>query len=151
MIAGGYGKQKVDRALLEQAAGDEAKMSAPIWMLRKMAEDAINPAQVSAGSAASTSMPVSVTGQAGPPASGKERVPATAEGVADLTRRQAKSVPKSEMGAVIDEPMNSAAHDNVLQQAFSHTGEAGAKISSVQNVKLAAAKALLRNLASGGK
>lgn len=147
-IAGVYGKEKVDRALLEQAAGE--KMSAPIWLLRKLAEDAINPAQVAAGSAESTRMPISVTGEAGPPASGKERVPGTAEGVADMTRREAKSVPKAEMGKVIDEPMNSAAHDNVLQQAFAHTSDSGAKISAAQ-IKVAAAKALLRNLAEGGK
>lgn len=157
--SGFYGKQKVDRALLEQAAAGQppmeedpaAKMSAPLWLLRKMAEDATNPAHITAGSAESTRMPISTTGQAGPAASGKNRVPGSADGVASLTRRAAKSVPKAEMAALIDEPMNSAAHDNVLQQAFRHTGEAGAKISSAQNVKLAAAKALLRNLAGGGK
>jgi hypothetical protein len=125
--------------------------SAPIYLLRKMAEDAINPAQISAGSAESTRLPTSVTGEAGPPASGKGRVPASAAGVAGLTRREAKSVPKAEMDKVLDEPMDSAAHDNVLQQAFSHTEDAGAKISSAQNVKLAAARALLQNLANGGK
>ena len=122
--------------------------SAPISLLRKLAEDAINPAQISAGQAQPPV--VSVAGEAGPASSGKERVPDGYKAVAGYTRRDAKSVPKSEMGALLDEPMDSAAHDNILQQVFTHTGEAGAKISSAQNTKLAAAKALLANLANGG-
>lgn len=125
--------------------------SAPVALLREMwkqAEDAINPAQIAAGPEVPPD--VSVSGEPGPAASGKERVPSSAQGVADETRREAKSVPKQEMDKLLDEPMMSAAHDNVLQQAFTHTNEAGAKISSAQ-IKVAAAKALLQNLASGGK
>jgi hypothetical protein len=127
-----------------------ASAPAPLALLRSMwkqAEDAINPAQIAAGPEVPPD--VSVSGEPGPAAEGKDRVPATAQGVADETRRDAKSVPKQEMGKLLDEPMMSAAHDNVLQQAFTHTNEAGAKVSSAQ-VKLAAAKALLSNLANGG-
>lgn len=120
--------------------------SAPIRLLRKLAEDAINPAHISAGTSGQT-LETTVTGQPGPAAAGKDRVPATAQGVADMTRREAKSVPKQEMGSLLDEPMMSSSHDSVLQQAFSHTNEAGAKVSSAQQVKVAAARALLRNLA----
>lgn len=139
--------------LLRKMAGQSrASASEPATLVRallKQAEDAINPARISAGTSGQT-LETSVTGQPGPAASGKDRVPATAQGVADMTRREAKSVPKQEMGALLDEPMMSASHDTVLQQAFSHTNEAGAKISSAQHVKVAAARALLRNLVAGG-
>jgi len=138
-------------ALLRKLAS--GGVTAPVGLIRamaKQAEDAINPAQISAGSAVEPE--VTVTGQPGPAASGKERVPESAKGVADYTRRDAKSVPKSEMHALLDEPMMSSAHDNVLQQAFSHTGEAGAKLSSADHqVKVAAARALLSNLVKGVK
>jgi hypothetical protein len=147
----GSTKNAAPIALLRAMAAEETKVSAPIALLRKMAEDAINPSHISAGGADSTKLPVTITGQAGPPAAGKDRVPGTADGVASLTRRAAKSVPKAEMGALLDATMNSAAHDNVLQQTFSHTGESGAKISSAHNVKLAAARALLGRIAEGGQ
>lgn len=133
-------------------SGSTKNASAPIGLIRSMwkqAEDAINPAQISAGPAVPPD--TSVSGEPGPAAEGKDRVPATAQGVADETRRDAKSAPKQEMKKLLDEPMMSAAHDTVLQQAFTHTNESGAKISSAHHVKLAAARALLQNLANGGK
>ena len=113
---------------------------------RKQAEDAINPAQISAGAA----VPPDTTeaGQPGPAATGKGRVPATAEGVADYVRRAAKAPEKTDMQRYIDEPMQSAADDKVLEHAFGHTNESGAKISSVQELsKTAAARGLMQKLA----
>jgi hypothetical protein len=135
--------------LLRKLAQSNSSSAGPTQIVRallKQAEDAINPAHISAGTSGQT-LETTVTGQPGPAAAGKDRVPATAQGVADMTRREAKSVPKQEMGALLDEPMMSSSHDSVLQQAFSHTNEAGAKVSSAQQVKVAAARALLRNLA----
>ena len=112
----------------------------------KQAEDAANPAHISAGAAVA---PVtSEAGQPGPAASGKDRVPTTAQGVADYTRRAAKAPEKADMRRYLDEPMQSAADDKVLEHAFGHTGEAGAKISSVQELsKTAAARGLMQKLA----
>ena len=113
---------------------------------RKLAEDAINPAHISAGSAQA---PQTIeSDQTGPGGENKSLVPTTAQEVANFTRRDAKAPMKAEMKQYLDEPMMSAASDKVLANAFGHTGEAGAKISSVQEVsKVASARALMRRLA----
>ena len=74
------------------------------------------------------------------------------EAAIKFTKGQAKADPKKDLNHLFVQPALSAAHDSVLQQAFSHTGEAGVKISAaVQTVqeaaiKTAASRALLSNL-----
>jgi hypothetical protein len=120
----------------------------------KKAEDAINPAQISAGSsdppAASASesavpaQPSDVSSQASMVGSNQSAI--------DYTKGQAKADPKKDLGKVLSEPALSSATDKTLEQAFDNTGNAGVKISSVQNIagdmhKVAAARALLSKLA----
>jgi len=74
----------------------------------------------------------------------------SSQAVTNLTRRDAKAGPKADMHAYVDQPALSAAHDHVLQNAFTHTGQAGAKIAAADSaqaaVKTAAARALLARL-----
>lgn len=85
----------------------------------------------------------------GPPGKDKDKVPATATEVANFKPRDGKATPKREAGTMLDEPMQSSRTDPVLQHAFTHTEESGAKISSV--VKNAAGRALLSKLAEAAK
>jgi hypothetical protein len=112
----------------------------------KQAEDAINPAKITAGKAQPPD--TLEAGDAGPAGKDKGLVPTTPEGVADFKRRQAKAPMKQEMHQYVDEPMMSESTDKVLAHAFGHTDQAGAKISSAQEVsKVASARALMRQLA----
>lgn len=116
----------------------------------KVAEDAINPAKISAGSADSTMLPRSAAGEdGGAPAGGKPQGPTGLVGSNDaarnFTRGDAKAQVKPQLKAVLSEPALSAAHDNVLQKSFTHTGQAGVKIAS--SVKSAAARAVLEKMA----
>ena len=74
----------------------------------------------------------------------------SSESVTNLTRRAAKAGPKGEMRAYVGQPALSAAHDHVLQNAFAHTGQSGAKIASADStgaaIKTAAARAYLEQL-----
>ena len=129
-----------------------AKQASVVQMIRKIAaqqkkaEDAINPARVTAGAAqAPQTLEAS---DPGPGGEDKNLVPTTPQGVADFTRRQAKAPMKQEMRQYVDEPMMSESSDKVLANAFGHTDQAGAKISSAQEVsKVASARALMRRLA----
>jgi hypothetical protein len=125
-------------------------------MLTKMAEDAINPAQISGGqaSAQGADEPDGVSGaEEGPvppvpaDASRQQSMVASNQAAIDYKKRQAKAQPKKELGHLIDEPALSAAHDKVLHKAWNHTDQAGAKIASAKLTKTAAAHALLLKLA----
>lgn len=72
------------------------------------------------------------------------------EAAINYTKQQAKADPKRDAGHVYDEPALSAAHDNVLQQAFDATPKAGVKISH-DLTRVAAAQALLRKYAEEAK
>lgn len=78
--------------------------------------------------------------------SSQEALVDSADKAINLTRRQAKAEPKSEMGRLLSEPALSAATDKTLAEAFDNTNNAGAKIAS-RLVKTAAARALLAKLA----
>lgn len=116
--------------------------------ISKLAEDAINPAQISAGPASSTELHKTDASQSAGSLPGAAGLASTIEGAINYTKGQAKAEPKSDMKAYVDEPALSSAHDSVLQAAFSHTGEAGTKMSSAnpENIKVAAAQALLQKL-----
>ena len=112
----------------------------------KTAEDATSPSHISAGPAKAPQTIEAST--PGPGGKNKETVPTTPQSVAAFKRRDAKANVKAEMKQYLNEPMMSSESDKVLENAFSHTGEAGAKISSVQEVdKVASARNLMRQLA----
>lgn len=115
----------------------------------KTAENAINPAHISAGPTVPPDTRES--GQSGGSSPHGASMVSSNEAATNLTRREAKAEAKSDMKAYITEPALSAAHDSVLQVAFTHTGEAGAKIASASMpgaVNTAAAKALLNSIAA---
>lgn len=122
--------------------------------LVKSAEDAINPAQISAG-------PASAQGAAPPPGASpaQEGVPSEPADVnsqkrlidsnmaaINYTKGQAKADPKKDVNKVLDEPALSAAHDSTLNKTLDETSQAGVKISH-DLTKTAAAQALLYKLA----
>ena len=113
--------------------------SAPISFIRKLAEDAINPAHISS--------PASVNPAAPPPgaAPAGEQVPSepsdvtsqksmisSNEAAINYTKGQAKADPKKDVNQVLTEPALSSAHDKVLNEVFENTGRAGVKISSAK-------------------
>lgn len=119
----------------------------------KLAEDAINPAQISAGKEVPPD--TSASGESGgAPLGGLPQGPtsliASNEAARDYKKQQAHNPRKAELAQYFTEPALSAATDKTLHEAFAHTGEAGVKISSQQVVKTAAARALLMKLAEQG-
>lgn len=148
------------QAAAQQAAmpkAASAKLAARNLMvlgLYKQAEDAINPAQISAGKADAVgaeapagaspaeegvpSEPSDVTSQ-------KSKMLSSNQAAIDYTKRDAKADPKSDMGDVLKEPAQTDSTDKVLDETLEHTDSAGAKISSITRV--AAARAILSKLA----
>jgi hypothetical protein len=122
----------------------------------KLAEDAINPAQISAGAASAQGAEApqgASAAQDGPippepsDVNSQKRFISDNMAAINYTRRQAKADPKRDLGQILTEPALSAATDKTLNEAFNHTNEAGAKIASAQLTKTAAAHALLLRLA----
>lgn len=114
----------------------------------KVAEDAANPAHISAGAAVAPE--TSESGQSGgAPAGGPPKGPTSLissnEAAISFTRGQAYANRKEDMKKWLSEPMDSAAHDNTLQVALDNTSQAGPKVASAQ-VKVAAARALFQKL-----
>jgi len=121
----------------------------------KQAEDAINPAQISAGPAVPPDTSASEEA-GGAPAGGAPRgntgLVGSNEAAREYKRRQAYSGRKEELSQFFAEPALSAEHDKALQVAFDNTANAGPKIASAapsQSVKTAAARVLLSKLAAG--
>jgi hypothetical protein len=119
----------------------------------KIAEDATNPAQISAGNAVPPE--TTAAGEAGAAAAaGAPQGPTNLVGSNDAartyTRREAYGNRKTDLAKYWDEPALSSATDKTLEVAFAHTPQAGTKFSSAAHglsTKTAAAKALLRKLA----
>lgn len=143
-------------AKLAQKGGDCMPPKAPIEkkasgvdvaMIRKLAEDAINPASISAGKA--TPPDASASGEGVPSEPGdvtsQKRMIASNQAAIDYTKGQAKAQPKREVSQLLAQPALTTAGDNVLQQTLSHTGEAGVKIAQ-DALRVKAARALLSNL-----
>jgi len=133
----------------------EAQVARVLKVMRKMAEDAINPSQISAAVTNPHQSSPEGTSQA------EEAVPAqpgevnkqdsligSNEAAINYTKQQAKAVPKARMGEVIDEPAQKKSTDPVLHQNLDATPEAGVKISSAQ--ARAAGLALLQKIAQEG-
>jgi hypothetical protein len=141
---------------------EEKKASAPTTLLdyfaavkTKVAEDAINPAHISAGAAVPPDTSASGESGGAPVAGmpqGNTGLVASNESAANYKRDQAYAGRKGELAQYFNEPALSSAHDTTLQQAFAHTGEAGTKLSSAlgETVKTAAARALLMKLSGQG-
>lgn len=152
--------QAAMHSLHQQAMGGAAKAaSASISAIRaafkKVAEDAINPAQISAGAATPPDASASEQGVPSQPSDVKSQMGLVGSNQAAInyTKGQAKADPKKDVNKVLTEPALSAAHDKTLQQAFVNTGKAGVKISSAEKMagdatKIAAARALLSKLAA---
>jgi hypothetical protein len=116
----------------------------------KQAEDAINPAQISAGAAVppETSASGEPGGQpVGGAPNGNTGLVSSNESAINYKRNAAYSGRKADLAKYWQEPALSSATDTTLQQAFSHTGEAGTKFGSAPTIKVAAARALLLKLA----
>jgi hypothetical protein len=121
--------------------------------LKKQAEDAINPAQISGGKAEAVGAKPpkgaapseeGVPKEPGDVSSQKRKMIDSNQAAIDYTKRDAKADPKKDMKDVVTEPALSSSTDTVLSQALDEDG--GNKISSVQ---FAAARALISKLAAG--
>jgi hypothetical protein len=120
----------------------------------KTAEDAINPANISAGPAVPPD--TSASGQpGGQPVAGAPQGPSSLigsnESAINYKKNTAYAPRKAELARYFTEPALSAATDRTLIEAFAHTPEAGVKISAAQLTKSAAARALLAKLAGEDK
>jgi hypothetical protein len=118
----------------------------------KIAEDAINPAQISAGAAVPPD-----TREAGQPGgiqakgSGPGMVSSN-KGAIDYKKGTAKAEPKTDSNRYWNEPALSGGTDKTLAMSFKHTGEAGTKFASAEGqTKTAAARALLTKLAQAAE
>jgi hypothetical protein len=136
----------------EKAHESEKKASSPLadalrGAMTKAAEDAINPAHISAGPAVPPDTRQS--GESGGPSPSGASMVASNEAAINLTRGQAKATPKADMKAYVQEPALTSSTDSALSAAFAHTGEAGTKMSSANgSVKTAAARELLTKIAA---
>jgi hypothetical protein len=155
-----YGIGRATRPTREALAAEKGaslKGMSPVvdFVLRKMAEDAINPASISAGPVSTTT----VEGGTFPGTQAEEGVPAeqkppqashvdSSQAAIDMTKRDAAASVKQDLGKVLDEPAQSQASDSKLQENLTATDAAGAKIAG-RDVKYAAARELLRRVLSG--
>lgn len=146
-ICKGCGKEK-DACTCSKTASASEQLVDAFLTYTKQAEDAINPAHISAGAAVPPE--TSASGEpGGAPAGGKPQgatgLVATNESAINYTKGQAKADPKRDVNKILTEPALSSAHDNVLQKAFSHTGAAGVKMASLRST---AARVLIEKMAS---
>lgn len=112
----------------------------------KQAADSVSPSHISAGPAVEPDASASEEEVPAKP-SGAEMIGST-EGAINYTKQQAKAEPKRDMSSYVGEPALSSAHDTTLQQAFSHTGDAGVKISSANAaMQVSRARELLESIA----
>ncbi len=129
------------------------------YMRAKVAEDAINPAKITAGPAVPPE--TSAAGEpGGHPVGGAPQGPRhlvdSAEAAIKATKGETHGVRRADLKQYFNEPALSSAHDNVLQVAFDNTGKAGPKIASAAppasaSVKTAAARVLLSKLAESAE
>lgn len=126
---------------------DGDKMASMGAALRARLKQAADPAAPPPGASAA--------GEGGEHLPGSRGMLASTDKLRDLTRRDAKANAREGAAPLVREPVQSAATDATLQQAFAHTGQAGAKIASDDaptggTIKsAAAARAFLSNLLEG--
>lgn len=137
-------------------APEMPKESSVISMIRKaasakkVAEDANNPAQISAGKEPGPAASGTASGEAVPsqPAdvNAQTRLIESNQAAINYTKRDAKRDPVSDAGKVYNAPVMK---DPVLNQVFENSGKAGVKTSSANDaMKVAAARAILSKLAA---
>lgn len=148
-MSGGKGKTASAEDLLKKNSEFFSKIAKV-----KQAEDAINPASISAGPAVPPE--TSASGESGgAPVAGMPQGPrglvGSNESAINYKKQTAYAPRKSELAQYFNEPALSSATDSTLNQAFAHTGEAGVKISAAQLLKSASARALLAKLAGETK
>lgn len=128
---------------------------APVKQLRKMAEDAINPAQISGGKENppdASASGVDVPRQPSDVTSQVRSMLSSNQAAIDYTKGEAKADPKKDVNQVLEQPALTTAGDSVLQKVLDNTSQAGVKISGAKaslagdTMKVAAARALLSNL-----
>lgn len=146
LAGGNQGQSDIEAGkALEHALAMEQKHASALRSLLKVAEDALNPAQISAGK--EPKVPAGVSDSSQPGGSVSPHVGSNEE-AASMSPRDAQAQPKKDMKAYIDEPMQTSSTDKVLNNAFANTGKAEAKIASDQQVS--AAKELLARLTGKG-
>jgi hypothetical protein len=136
-------KKKEAARLAKLAKDSKAPPNLASALLRKFAEDAINPAQISAGTTPelqsvpgvpSAQMQGSEAGQMTPSTrgdtTGRDLVSSN-EAAINATKKDAKhGKTQSGMAPYLDEPAMSSAHDNVLNKSLDNTSSAGVKIAA---------------------
>jgi hypothetical protein len=150
MEAAKKGLEKAEKAHEEEKKASPANplIDALLQNMHKAAEDAINPAHISAGAAVAPD--TSAAGESGgAPVGGQPQGPTglvgSNEAAINYTKGQAKAPSKADMRSYTNEP--ALKDDGALAAAFSHTGEAGTKMGSDQtNVKTAAARVLISKI-----
>jgi hypothetical protein len=151
----GCGKEKSACSCAKTAAaGADPRLVDYFMKTVKLAEDAINPAKISAGAAVAPE--TSASGQAGgAPAGGMPKgntsLIASNDSAINYTKRDAKAGTSSAMGKLLTEPALSAAHDKTLNMAFANTPKAGVKLASADPVRTAAARVILEKMAAEAK
>lgn len=115
-----------------------------ISVLRKRAADAENPASIA--SAKSTALPEDQPDKVKRPAEVKsqEKLVGSNQAAIDVTKRQAKAVPKKRIAEVLSEPAQTRATDKILDENL------GKKVVDQAGAKVASARALLKKVASEG-
>jgi len=149
------GEAKKGLAKAERAHEKEKSASLVDYFTKKTkeAEDAINPARISAGRAVPPE--TSASGEkGGKPAGGTPQGPtglvSSNASSAHYTKGQAYANRKTDLAKYLTEPALTSSTDKTLQDVFTNTARAGVKISSAPEVlsaKTAAARALLHKLA----
>jgi hypothetical protein len=157
-IAGAIkGRHDAEASRIHGEHSKHKKASVPVALIRKLAEDAINPASIDAPKGQDPMSPpegASASGEGVPSepsdVSSQKAMIASNEAAINYTKGQAKADPKKDVNQVLNEPALSAAHDRVLNEAFVNTGAAGVKISSAKTApsvtKVAAQRVVLNNL-----
>lgn len=130
---------------LKQASFRQRYMRA----LAKRAADGENPASIASGT--TTALPEDQPDQVKRPAevTSQEKLIASNTAAIDVTKRDAKEVPKKRMAEVITEPAQTSSTDKILDENLGKkvVDQAGAKVAFD---KKATARALLKKVASGG-
>lgn len=161
MVEAEKGLAKAEKAHAEEGKEEKKASSGTSLVdymlgLTKKAEDAINPAQISAGSAVAPE--TSAAGESGgAPVGGMPQGPRSLvhsnESAMNYNKNEAKSPVKSDMKKYVDEPALSGSSDSVLRDAFEHaSAKDNNKMASAEGVtKVAAARALLAKLAEAAQ
>lgn len=115
-----------------------------IEALRKRAADGENPASIA--SAKSTALPENQPDKVKRPAevTSQEKLVGSNQAAIDVTKRQAKAVPKKRVAEVLSEPAQTRATDKILDENL------GKKVVDQAGAKVASARALLKKVASEG-